>query len=254
MKTARKFMSVLTSAALLFCSPVLTLNAAAVSESGETTERIILPNTLEQLVSDDAEFTDNSLIYSDCYQFAMEYGDSRDTLVVYGIPEEDCYGEWRNHITVNTYQFTYSYEDWFPAGENRSVYSGFEYHGVTSTNPDFTLEKNLDIRFFVDGEIPYFAETAEEASEIIGFDITPYIGSATIPDGEMYGDVNLDGTVDTADVIALNLYILSEEKFPLTSESTANSDCVRDNVINANDSTALLNYVTQLIEYDELGK
>ncbi len=75
-----------------------------------------------------------------------------------------------------------------------------------------------------------------------------------IPDGEKYGDVNLDGTVDVADVVAINMYLLNTEANPLTTEQKANSDCVRDNVIDTSDSSIILNYVAMMVSLSDLGK
>lgn len=75
-----------------------------------------------------------------------------------------------------------------------------------------------------------------------------------IPDGSKYGDVNLDGDVSVADVVKLNTYLLNKTASPLSDEAKANADCVRDNVINGDDSSLLMNYVAQIIKATDLGK
>lgn len=75
-----------------------------------------------------------------------------------------------------------------------------------------------------------------------------------LPDGTMYGDVNLDGRVNVSDVVALNLYLLNKESNPIDINGRANADCKRDNVINTADSTLLMNFVAEIIQATELGK
>lgn len=75
-----------------------------------------------------------------------------------------------------------------------------------------------------------------------------------IPEGTKYGDVNLDGSVAVSDIVALNLHLLSADKYPLNPEAKANADCVRDNKIDTSDSTLIMNYVAMIIDISQLGK
>ena len=75
-----------------------------------------------------------------------------------------------------------------------------------------------------------------------------------IPDGNLYGDVNLDNDVDVADLVAINMYLLNPTATPLSIESMANSDCERNNILNSTDSTLIMNYVAMIIEKADLGK
>jgi len=59
------------------------------------------------------------------------------------------------------------------------------------------------------------------------------------------GDINLDGSIDIADVIVLNKYILGVKS--LTDEQRAVADCYSDGEINSTDSLTLLKYVLQMI-------
>ena len=76
----------------------------------------------------------------------------------------------------------------------------------------------------------------------------------TIPDGSKYGDANLDDTINISDVVALNMYLLNSSDNSLSIESIANSDVVRDNIINTEDSLLLMNYVAMIVGEDVLGK
>lgn len=74
-----------------------------------------------------------------------------------------------------------------------------------------------------------------------------------IPDGTKYGDVNVDGEISIADVVALNMYLLDRENNTLTAEGIANADCARDKIINSDDSLLLMNYIAMIISADKLG-
>ena len=74
-----------------------------------------------------------------------------------------------------------------------------------------------------------------------------------IPVGTKYGDVNVDGYVNIADVVALNMYILDNESNALTAEGKANADCLRDMKIDAQDSLVLMNFVARVVTEDNLG-
>ena len=76
----------------------------------------------------------------------------------------------------------------------------------------------------------------------------------TVPDdveATLYGDVNGDGVVDVADVVALNTMLLGSGEF--TPAQIANSDCAKDGIINSTDSTLLMNFVAMIISGDKLG-
>lgn len=200
-------------------------------------------NSLSQLVSDDPEFSSALFIYSDKYKFSFEYGEERNTLVVYGIPEEDCYGAWRNHVITNDKSYTYSCVDWFPAGANRSVYSGYEYSGVRSLKSGTISDKPLDVRFFVNNEIPYMYETVEEASDGYGYDISPYIyGNDT---ERIYGDLDGNQHVDMSDLSCLSLYLLRDIDFDDNQKIKA--DVTADGIIDICDFTRLKQYVSGII-------
>ena len=74
-----------------------------------------------------------------------------------------------------------------------------------------------------------------------------------IPVGTKYGDVNVDGYINIADVVALNMYILDNESNALTAEGKANADCLRDMKIDAQDSLVLMNFVAMVVTEDNLG-
>lgn len=78
--------------------------------------------------------------------------------------------------------------------------------------------------------------------------------TGNIADGTNYGDVNVDGTVDVADVVALNMYLLNPSGNALEAEGVANADVVRDNKIDSTDGTLLMSFTAMSVEKSELGK
>lgn len=68
-----------------------------------------------------------------------------------------------------------------------------------------------------------------------------------------YGDSNNDGDITVADVVILNMHLLNKEANPLDDIQTANSDCVRDGIINSSDSAMILNYVAMMVSESQLG-
>jgi hypothetical protein len=75
-----------------------------------------------------------------------------------------------------------------------------------------------------------------------------------IPDGTLYGDVNVDGKVNVADVVKINQYLLDPETNPITAEGKANADCERDNKIDMSDAALLTNAAASIVDLSTLGK
>lgn len=73
----------------------------------------------------------------------------------------------------------------------------------------------------------------------------------------LYGDVNLDTYVDTADLVMLNMYILDPETYPIKNATAReNAQCYYDapeKLIDSYDASILLNYIAMLIKYEEIG-
>lgn len=94
-------------------------------------------------------------------------------------------------------------------------------------------------------------ETTEPSEETTEPPETPTLD---IPDGTLYGDVNVDGTVDVGDVVTLNMYILNPTGNALEADGMANADVVRDNKIDSTDGTLLMSYTAMSVKAEELGK
>lgn len=101
---------------------------------------------------------------------------------------------------------------------------------------------------FTDGNVHVLGGSTEETTE------PKPTETEDIPDGTRYGDVNVDGAVDVADVVSINMYLLNPEANALEPAGKANADCVRDNVIDSSDSAIILNYVAMMVGESDLGK
>lgn len=101
---------------------------------------------------------------------------------------------------------------------------------------------------FTDGNVHVLGGSTEETTE------PKPTETENIPDGTKYGDVNVDGTVDVADVVSINMYLLNPEANALEPDGKANADCVRDNIIDSSDSAIILNYVAMMVGESDLGK
>lgn len=58
------------------------------------------------------------------------------------------------------------------------------------------------------------------------------------PEKTLVGDINLDGKVDSADLVLLNQYLVNKSEIK-TDEGKINADVLKDNAVNVFDSTAL---------------
>ena len=122
-----------------------------------------------------------------------------------------------------------------------------------SFNPDVTL-------YFEDEVV---IQTTPAATTTTGGDTTTTVTTTVdVPSSDetidpelvtKYGDVNCDESVNIADVIAINMYLLDNKSNPLTDVGIANSDVVRDGEINTSDSLTLMNYVAMVVDESKLG-
>ncbi len=58
----------------------------------------------------------------------------------------------------------------------------------------------------------------------------------------MLGDANQDGVVDDNDVSAINKYLMSSTKFPLSEDGLLAADVNMDGKIDSKDSMSISNY------------
>lgn len=77
-----------------------------------------------------------------------------------------------------------------------------------------------------------------------------------VPEGvkaNKYGDTNDNGLVNVSDLVALNTFLLNPKNYPLTDIQIANSDCIKDEIIDNSDASLLLNFLAEQIGESDLG-
>lgn len=72
-------------------------------------------------------------------------------------------------------------------------------------------------------------------------------------DKVLYGDVNLDGKINIADVVSLNMYLLDPDVNKLNATAKENAQVAYDGIINSDDSLLLMNYIAMIVTVDKLG-
>lgn len=93
--------------------------------------------------------------------------------------------------------------------------------------------------------------TTDDTTESTGVTVPSFTGDL---DEVKYGDVNVDGFVDSSDIVTLNKYLLNNIAYPLKSDvAMENANCVYDTTIDTKDSVAIINCVLQIIEESDLG-
>ena len=158
---------------------------------------------------------------------------------------DDIYVSLASDVTENlSYDFL-SFNIWY------------EKDGKTSADYSF----NPDVTLYFEDEV--VIQTTPAATTTTGGDTTTTVTTtADVPSSDetidpelvtKYGDVNCDESVNIADVIALNMYLLDNKSNPLTDVGIANSDVVRDGEINTSDSLTLMNYVAMVVDASKLG-
>ena len=111
---------------------------------------------------------------------------------------------------------------------------------------------------------PETSETSETSETTIPTTTTTTVTTEetgnTIPSGSfdpkdlMYGDTNRDMSVDSADIVVLNKYLINSVDYPLKdAQAYEQAQTVYDDEIDTKDSIAIINYVLQLIDLDDLG-
>lgn len=134
----------------------------------------------------------------------------------------------------------------------------YSYQDLISFEDDNAAEIITEkITLYADDELVWGVEPPKEGDSTETTEPTP-TGETPTYDPELlknahWGDVNVDGSVDIADVVNLNLYLLNSEANEISEQGLVNADCMYDGVIDSADSTIIMNYVAMMVEYSELG-
>ncbi len=67
-----------------------------------------------------------------------------------------------------------------------------------------------------------------------------------------WGDVNCDGIISVSDVTAINKFNIDSEEYSLTDEMLINGDTDKNNIINSDDSNAILKYLKTSVTEENL--
>ncbi len=143
---------------------------------------------------------------------------------------------------------------------------------ITIENPDCEIHDHLTTissyrfptetdKFFTGTIYGYENSTAQAYAEKYEYNFTLIAETPTseivVPEdakATIYGDINLDESINIADIVAINMLLLNPTENSTNSTAIANSDCVNNGIINTADSAFLMNYVNMMATQDQLGK
>ena len=141
-----------------------------------------------------------------------------------------------------------------PLGENGTGMTVTEYYEKYADSEGSNLDSDGSVNPKPTEETTEPSQAETEASTTV----TEASSATSKPSDEVtaskYGDVNLDGSVNIADVVAINMYLLNPELNTLEPLGAANADCAKDGEITTSDSLLLMNYVAMVVTEDKLGQ
>lgn len=114
-----------------------------------------------------------------------------------------------------------------------------------------------EITVTADGQSVTVKVTVNDSETTEPSEIYQVLTADTNPDDAAnaeWGDVNVDGYVNVADVVTLNMLLINPEKHTVSGQGYVNANCAYDNYIDSFDSAILINYIAMILSYDELGK
>lgn len=139
----------------------------------------------------------------------------------------------------------------------------YSYQDLISFEDDNAAEIITDkITLYADDELVWGVEPPKEGDSTEPTEVptteptsvtTTLVPGVIIPPPPQWGDVNVDSRVNISDVVTLNLYLLNEKEHALSEQGYVNANCLYDDVVDASDSTLLMNYVTMMVHYSNLG-
>lgn len=233
----KKFLSLLTSG--LLCTGICSLSAYAEETSGNSLSANSTPKEiLDALISEDAEFSDGGLIYTDKYKIDV-IPDSSDeyyiaTLVVYGF--EDASQMKYDPPALN-------FKDYNWMNNPTEFHSGFRWYAVGRTEnsklgANDESAKQVRILYFANNSVRDSTQQELgliEGSMYYGFDVAPYIYTNIIS-----GDTDGDGAITAADASeVLSAYSMQSTGKNLILNPTI-FDYNSDGVVNADDASRIL--------------
>lgn len=192
---------------------------------------------LDALISEDENFSDGGMIYSDKYKFDLSYYSpvsERDiaTLIVYGFEDAD---KMRYSLPVT------NSEDFNWMCNHTEFHSGFRYYVSAKEDTAFMKKgQTVIVYYFANNSVRDSSQTElglAKGSKYYGFDVAPYIYSEIIA-----GDADGDKMVTANDASeVLSAYSMLSTGKELILNSTI-FDYNNDGIVNANDATKILEY------------
>ena len=198
-------------------------------------------------VTDNQEFPNGELIFTDKYSVTVEQGNNKNYLVVYNIdPADVASGDIDNHFKINSSDYSFAFD--VPLGCN--YFSTLEY-SVKPLNASVNSEIS-GIVFFIKNEYASWNEddyfSIPEKSEWFGFDICPYIFPHYYTGNCKVGDINGDGYVsatDSAKTLQLYSFFQTQTDFELHEKQTEYADLNNDKLVTASDAALILSAYAQ---------
>lgn len=231
----KKIISLLIAGAM--CMGMCSSTACAEETSGNLLSANSTPEEiLNAIISEDAEFSNGGLIYTDKYKIDI-IPDSSDeyniaTLVIYGF--EDASQMRYDPPAQNFKDYNWMYNP-------TEFHSGFRYYASGRTeNAKLETGKSIRVLYFANNSVRDSSQTELgliNGSKYYGFDVAPYIYPEIIA-----GDADGDGMVtanDASTVLSAYSMLSTGEKLILNSTIF---DYNNDGIVNANDATKILEY------------
>ncbi len=225
----KKIISLLTTCAM--CMGMCSLPACA--EGNNETLTYTAEEFLDILISEDENFSDGGLIYTDKYKVDLKYyspaSDDVATLVVYGF--EDA-SQMRYDPPAQ------NFKDYNWICNPTEFHSGFRYYVYGETG--ILKGKTIIVMYFANNSVRNSSQTELgliKGSKYYGFDVAPYIYPEIIA-----GDTDGDGMVtanDASEVLSAYSMLSTGEELILNSTIF---DYNNDGAVNADDATEILEY------------
>lgn len=204
----------------------------AYAEENNETLTYTAEEFLDALISEDENFSDGGLIYTDKYKVDLKYyspdSDNVATLIVYGFETTNDM-KYNNPPVKNYTDFTWSYNP-------TEFHSGFRYYAYGETG--ILKGKTIRVMYFANNSVRDSSQTELgliKGSKYYGFDVAPYIYPEIIA-----GDTDGDGMItanDASEVLSAYSMLSTGEELILNSTIF---DYNNDGAVNADDATEIL--------------
>jgi len=183
---------------------------------------------LDVTTSDKSEagFENQAKYYSDILDACVEYADSISSVVFWGTTDDKSWRASKSPLLFN--------EDYTAKPSFYSIVDGLDVPPATSdtTTTEITTETTVTTVTTSSSSSSSSTTTPDTSSEV-----------SKIP-----GDVNINGKIDSADVVAAAAYVGNKEKNPLDPQGIINGDVHnKGDGLTSNDALAIQQYLAKII-------